>query len=766
MDIIANGVHEEKIRNFLIQELENVFVNLPYLKNAYTFTSLFRIIQADVPVVLTAERISIEEINLLHKYRNKVCIVAINETWKHLRVHGILPDIIMGNTMGGFDECLNNTLYIAGIEEKNELLQYHYGKQFFYSTKNGVARYLCEEAQKKSEFVYKYNILMPVAEYRNVYDRAVAIADYIGGEKIVCLGVDEKMIQIENPKIIFYDLEHCDDLADFLATCDVECHLKETVSELLPILDQKGLIEFNNIVEQIKGELQDQIVYIDRKIELCKQLYEMAKRENVYQDDLNDVVSGINQCTHNMKKNRVAFYFQILLERLEKVVPKIKAVDTQNEIEEVAINEVYTLQRIRQICAFLTIEFDNLVLYDRQEENRIEKNKKICRKKILFVVGKSQYHVMPYFIQGLKRGFQQGGYDVYLWNLLENDMNVNGYNIFQNTIGYTYIILMNGVFLDVSCINLATGCRQMWYDNKNSKVVAIFVDHPRIHADRLIYVRKGVKALFFDKYFCKYLTEYMPQVSKPYYLQMGGVSQHVSVPFEERQNKIVFFGSKSDLEAWTTNINQFETKNMIWKIIEELIAYPNRTIEEAAQIVGIRNNCMYSVEMLIVLREELLFIDRYIRAYFREKIVMEIAKSGVPFDIYGWSSTDLEQFQNVSLKEVVSFEEMLRICQRSRFVLNIQPWTKDGVQERVFNTMLGGSVLVTDTSEMLEREFQGGENVLLYHLDEIEKLPEMLKYYMNHPKLAEKIAAKGYEIAKQRHTWEIRAKEILDLLSE
>ena len=92
------------------------------------------------------------------------------------------------------------------------------------------------------------------------------------------------------------------------------------------------------------------------------------------------------------------------------------------------------------------------------------------------------------------------------------------------------------------------------------------------------------------------------------------------------------------------------------------------------------------------------------------------------------------------------------------------PWFKDGAHDRIFNTMLNGAVCVTDSSIFLDTILQDGENAALYSLDSLGRLPEMIKGLLDDPMRMQRIADTGYQMAKNGHTWEHRAEEIMKIL--
>ena len=215
-----------------------------------------------------------------------------------------------------------------------------------------------------------------------------------------------------------------------------------------------------------------------------------------------------------------------------------------------------------------------------------------------------------------------------------------------------------------------------------------------------------------------------------------------------------------DLEE---KISKHRYAKVIFRIIEALKKDPSKTIENVVEMVELKYGSNYTIHYIVFETDVFGIIDNYIRQYYRQKVVEAIIYSGIPIDIYGWNENSVyDTYSNVHFKDKVSFEQMMEIYKKVRFVLNIQPWLKSGTQERVFNTMLSGAIAVTDITDFLLENTIDGVNIVHYNLSDLERLPDKILYYMQHEKEAKKIAQNGYKLAKEKHTWSSRAKEIVD----
>ena len=82
---------------------------------------------------------------------------------------------------------------------------------------------------------------------------------------------------------------------------------------------------------------------------------------------------------------------------------------------------------------------------------------------------------------------------------------------------------------------------------------------------------------------------------------------------------------------------------------------------------------------------------------------------------------------------------------RSKISLNIMSWHKDGLTERVLNAMLCRSVVLSDWSLALEENFANGKDLLLFSLNQIGRLPGMIKDLLEDEARLGTISRNGFE---------------------
>ena len=105
--------------------------------------------------------------------------------------------------------------------------------------------------------------------------------------------------------------------------------------------------------------------------------------------------------------------------------------------------------------------------------------------------------------------------------------------------------------------------------------------------------------------------------------------------------------------------------------------------------------------------------------------------------------------------------QILELMNQSKIVLNTMTWFKRGAHDRIFNGMLAGAAVVSDTSEYMQENFTSGVELELFSLHHMEDMVRKIQYLLNNPEKAQSIACCGYRIAKEQHMWEKRLNNLI-----
>ena len=196
-------------------------------------------------------------------------------------------------------------------------------------------------------------------------------------------------------------------------------------------------------------------------------------------------------------------------------------------------------------------------------------------------------------------------------------------------------------------------------------------------------------------------------------------------------------------------------------IIEELLEKTDQTVEEAALRHCEREMGEVAPDDFRLVMHKMIFIDLYVRNYWRGMVIKTLAEAGITVDVIGkgWE-LECSAMQNVRIHPQTDSLTCLEQLSHAKISVNVMPWFKDGAHDRVFNSILNGAVCVSDTSRYLSEELKEGEGVSYYDLKHLEQLPVKVKDLLADEKQMRDIAMRGVEKTAEKHTWAQRAIEL------
>ena len=108
-------------------------------------------------------------------------------------------------------------------------------------------------------------------------------------------------------------------------------------------------------------------------------------------------------------------------------------------------------------------------------------------------------------------------------------------------------------------------------------------------------------------------------------------------------------------------------------------------------------------------------------------------------------------------------DEMAEVFSRSRIVFNNA--VNGDLNMRVFEALCSGSMLMTDEAPAsgLDELFENGKHLVVYSDD---NLLDLIQHYLDHPQERERIAGQGRQEVIGRHTYDHRAKRMLEILDK
>jgi hypothetical protein len=377
---------------------------------------------------------------------------------------------------------------------------------------------------------------------------------------------------------------------------------------------------------------------------------------------------------------------------------------------------------------------------------------------------KGAVETLEFFSMQMAQSFLKKEIEVWFWDLKHP---LSSRETFEKMKPYDDTVLLTFNFIGLSGESqFADGDRSIW-ETCGIPCICIMVDHPMYYYRQLHTENHNWTLCCVDRDHCRFVERFYPGYGKVHFLPLAGTKLE-EIPMEDRPIDLLFAGNYVALSDLLPKIDGMdaESRDYYFSIAKELIAHPNRAIDEVIlEYLGRDFPEADSREFLPVMYS-MVFIDLYVRSCFRREIVCSLAEAGLPLTVIGkdWEKSGCKKPENLHQTGQLDSRGCLSYMQQSKLSLNIMPWFKDGAHDRIFNAMLQGCAVVTDSSRYLDEILIDGENAILYSLEQREELPELIGDALRSPARLADIASQGYRTAQGAHTWAHRAEYILNIM--
>ncbi len=161
------------------------------------------------------------------------------------------------------------------------------------------------------------------------------------------------------------------------------------------------------------------------------------------------------------------------------------------------------------------------------------------------------------------------------------------------------------------------------------------------------------------------------------------------------------------------------------------------------------------------------FVGGISRHHGKALPMLEYLATTTPIQFFGYGAATLGRSSPIVARhrgEVWGLD-MYRALARSRVTLNrhINVAENNANNMRLYEATGVGTLLVTDRKDNLGELFEVGKEVVAYSSP--EEAAEMIRYYIEHPDEAQRIARAGQERTLREHTYKARMGELIPLLA-
>ena len=391
--------------------------------------------------------------------------------------------------------------------------------------------------------------------------------------------------------------------------------------------------------------------------------------------------------------------------------------------------------------------------------------------------------------------FSHLGYAVFFYDLKQEESSAGKLRKFIRP-RETVLVTFNFQGLEKEAGVYREGIGYLW-DTYHIPCYNIAADHPYFYDDRLKDLPEKYRHISIDRRQKAYFEEFYPEYVSRGFLPLAGTglrqgedeaktgkagAQGTAVETEEAGAQgdaeqaapcydVILTGNYTKLSFFEPYINWINEEYAAFYrgIIDDLLEHPACTVEEVALAHCEREMGKESNDQLRIALHKMIFIDLYVRNYWRGKAVRTLVNAGIPVHVVGKGWEELEDVRHpecLKLHPQTDSVTCLEMLADAKVSLNVMPWFKDGAHDRVFNSILNGAVCVTDPSCYLEEELHEGEGVCYVALQDMDALPEKVKDLLQNDSGRNEIVRRGRAIVEQKHTWAERAKTLAEWIKE
>ncbi len=315
------------------------------------------------------------------------------------------------------------------------------------------------------------------------------------------------------------------------------------------------------------------------------------------------------------------------------------------------------------------------------------------------------------------------------------------------------------------------------WDAWETVVVDILMDPPFRFHPTLERHSKNYRLFCCDRDHVEYVKRYFPrEVPNVAFMPHAGAAPAKDAlvsPYEERKFDILFTATYYRPQDRLGDLLRMCEGNTSMKQLYQM-AYQNMigntalAAEQAILLAMQQGGWAVQEETLKVIFAWAENLDWAIRMYQREQVVTILAEAG--FELYllgrGWEKHSASGYPNVHrIDDRVPYAQTLSYMADAKINLNVMPWFKSGTHDRIFNTLLQHSLPLTDRSSWIDENFTDGQDIAMYDLKHLDRLPAIAESLLHDPDRAEAIIQNGYEKALKNYTWSNCADRILEAVS-
>ncbi len=335
---------------------------------------------------------------------------------------------------------------------------------------------------------------------------------------------------------------------------------------------------------------------------------------------------------------------------------------------------------------------------------------------------------------------------------------------------------------------------ELLWDKYDVACINIIVDHPFYYYEELKHLPKRYLQICIDGDHTDYMRQFYPEIALGETMPLAGCDYRASfgggtplslrddvidpsmwipnltgttfpfLPIAERSTPVVFTGCYTPPDFFLPYMsrNGAEYDAFYHGILDDLLASPDQCIHTVYLRHLNRELPELTTEDLRNVMNKMIFLDLWIRFTFRGKVIQTLVDADLPVHCIGagWESLSVKNKNRLTHTEYSDTEVCLKAISEAKLSLNVMPWFKRGSHDRIYSSMLNGTVCVTDKSQYLTEHFTDGDMLRYYDLKNLSSMPDIVTGLLEHPDKMQQIADRARIYAKEHLTWKQYAQQL------
>lgn len=375
------------------------------------------------------------------------------------------------------------------------------------------------------------------------------------------------------------------------------------------------------------------------------------------------------------------------------------------------------------------------------------------------------YHLLDTFAEEFGQALESFGYTVLYFDLKSEPV--------QMLAKYLSVSVVAVIDMYSGLLGVKDAQSDGYFFNQFHAPVYQFVfDYPLFIRDKMGAQLQHYNTLMLDENHVSLVERCFPNIRKAYLLPPTGVAcadSEIDGCWEKRPYDVTFVGTYTDYHVYMDQLSQCTDqvrylastylRNMIDTQMDQESAL-DLTLEQLGINVKAEERYLWV--------EQLGSMSQCAAAYYRGMIIQTLVEAGIDVHVYGdsWKNAEYGENPHLHIHPQMNPADYPAVMSKSKIALNILPWNKRGISERLFYGLLNGALCISERNSYIEQLFTDQKELIFYTYSEINKLPDRIRYYLDHVQESSIIAANGQKCAVQNHTWNKRVEEFVQILEQ